>query len=340
MGEERYFCSHIKTPITKYFIMKKFTLLFPLISLLLSFSCNDNNNESFESAQKVAEKYQTKNVVLLVVDGPRISETWEATNKENIPNRVNLLQQGVFISDFKNNGTTNTNPGHSAMCSGVYESIQNNGKELPGFPSVMQQWLKYTGADKTKAWVIASKDKLEVLNNCKLDGWKDKFQPSADCGISGNGSDYRDDAVTVANTKEVMKKYSPNIIVINLKDVDSYGHNNNWKEYIKAIKTTDASIKEIWDYIQSLPSYKDKTTLIVSNDHGRHIDTKGGFQNHGDDCTGCRHIEFFAMGPDFKKNATINTGNYEQIDIANTIAELLQFPLQYSKGKVIKDVFK
>ena len=46
------------------------------------------------------------------------------------------------------------------------------------------------------------------------------------------------------------------------------------------------------------------------------------------------------MGPDFKKNATISTGNYEQIDIANTIAELLQFPLQYSKGKVIKDIFK
>ncbi|MYY25446.1 sulfatase-like hydrolase/transferase [Elizabethkingia anophelis] len=320
--------------------MKKFTFLFPLISILLLLSCNDNNNEPLDSAQKVAEKYQTKNVVLLVVDGPRISETWEGANKENIPNRANLLQQGVCISDFKNNGTTNTNPGHSAMCSGVYESIQNNGKELPGFPSVMQQWLKYTGADKTKAWVIASKDKLEVLNNCKLEGWKDKFQPSADCGISGNGSDYRDDAVTVANTKEVMKKYSPNIIVINLKDVDSYGHNNNWKEYIKAIKTTDASIKEIWDYIQSLPSYKDKTTLIVSNDHGRHIDSKGGFQNHGDDCAGCRHIEFFAMGPDFKKNATINTGNYEQIDIANTIAELLQFPLQYSKGKVIKDVFK
>ena len=81
--------------------MKKFTLLFPLISLLLSFSCSDNNNDSFESTQKVAEKYQTKNVVLLVVDGPRISETWEAANKENIPNRINLLQQGVLSVTLK-----------------------------------------------------------------------------------------------------------------------------------------------------------------------------------------------------------------------------------------------
>lgn len=77
-----------------------------------------------------------------------------------------------------------------------------------------------------------------------------------------------------------MKKYSPNVMVINLKDVDSYGHANNWNEYIKAIKTTDASIKEIWEYIQSLPAYKDKTTLIVSNDHGRHLDANGGFAEH------------------------------------------------------------
>ncbi|MFP7656961.1 sulfatase-like hydrolase/transferase [Chryseobacterium proteolyticum] len=276
----------------------------------------------------------------MVVDGPRISETWEESTKKNIPNRVSLLSQGVFISNFKNNGTTSTNPGHSAMCSGVYENIKNNGTELPGYPSVMQQWLKYTGAAKTKAWIVSSKDKLEVLNNCKQVDWKDKFQPSTDCGVSGNGSGYRADDVTISRVKNIMGQYAPNIIVINLKDVDSYGHANNWNAYINAIKTTDASIKEAWDHIQSLPAYKDKTTLIVSNDHGRHLDANGGFAEHGDSCNGCRHIEFFALGPDFKKNTTISTGNYEQIDIASTIAELLGVPLQYAKGKVIKEVFK
>lgn len=319
--------------------MKK-VFLYAIMPLLM-FSCSSNDVDAQSQTEtKTESKYQTKNVILLVVDGPRISETWEGANKENIPNRVSLLSQGVFISNFRNNGTTNTNPGHSAMCSGVYENIKNNGTELPGFPSILQQWLKFTGADKTKAWVIASKDKLEVLNDCKLADWKGKFQPSVDCGVNGNGSGYREDVVTMANTKAVMSKYSPNVMVINLKDVDSYGHANNWTEYIKAIKTTDASIKEIWDYIQSLPAYKDKTTLIVSNDHGRHLDANGGFAEHGDDCEGCRHIEFFAMGPDFKKNATINTGNYEQIDIASTMAELLGIPKQYMKGKIIKDAFK
>ncbi|WP_345990871.1 sulfatase-like hydrolase/transferase [Chryseobacterium sp. Chry.R1] len=315
--------------------MKKTILL--LAFLLFIFSCSDRDKDGQAPTEK---KYETKNVVLLVVDGPRISETWEESTKKNIPNRVSLLSQGVFISNFKNNGTTSTNPGHSAMCSGVYENIKNNGTELPGYPSVMQQWLKYTGAAKTKAWIVSSKDKLEVLNNCKQVDWKDKFQPSADCGVSGNGSGYRADDVTISRVKNIMGQYAPNIIVINLKDVDSYGHANNWNAYINAIKTTDASIKEVWDHIQSLPAYKDKTTLIVSNDHGRHLDANGGFAEHGDSCNGCRHIEFFALGPDFKKNTTISTGNYEQIDIASTIAELLGVPLQYAKGKVIKEVFK
>lgn len=305
--------------------------------LFLIFSCAGNDSES---TTPNVEKYQTKNVILLVVDGPRMSETWNSASRANIPNRVSLLKEGVFIDNFKNNGTTNTNPGHSAMCSGVYESIKNDGTELPGFPSVMQQWLKYSGAAKTKAWIISSKDKLEVLNNCKQADWKNKFQPSADCGISGNGSGYREDAVTVSNVKSVMTTYSPNIIVINLKDVDSRGHANDWNGYINAIKTTDASIKEIWDHVQSLPAYKDKTTLIVSNDHGRHIDSRGGFANHGDSCEGCRHIEFFAMGPDFKKNMTLSTGDYGQIDITSTMAELLGFQLQYAKGKVIREIFK
>ncbi|HVI45127.1 MAG TPA: alkaline phosphatase family protein [Chitinophaga sp.] len=319
--------------------MKKLFAIITTLAVVSVSSCSDPKDVG--PATPYENGYKTKNVVLLVVDGPRISETWEDSTKQHIPNRVRLLKDGVFISNFMNNGTTNTNPGHSALCSGVYEDIANDGTELPGYPSVMQQWLKYTGADKTKAWIVASKDKLEVLNNCKLADWNGKYQPSADCGTDGNGSDYRSDVITMNQVKNVMKRYSPNILVINLKDVDDRGHNKDSIGYINAIKATDKSITELWDYIQALGEYKDKTTLIVSNDHGRHTagTRRNAYTSHGDACKGCRHIEFFALGPDFKKNTIINTNNYEQIDVASTIAELLQFPLQYAKGKVIKDAF-
>jgi len=317
--------------------MKRIILSLALGFMLFSCSSDDNNKEE----NKENKKYQTENVVLLVIDGPRITETWQEKNQVHIPNRVALLKEGVYISNFRNNGLTNTNAGHTALITGVYDSIQNNGKELPTNPSVLQQWLKHSKKDNSKAWVIVSKDKLEVLNNTKNKEWNGKYMPKADAGISGNPSGYREDAVTIANFKEVIKKDKPNVVVINLKDVDSYGHANKWNEYIQAIKTTDQSIKDIWDFLQSQPEYKGKTTLMVSNDHGRHSDgIKDSFVNHGDACIGCRHIEFFAMGPDFKKNAVIATGSYEQIDVANTMAELLGVKLEYSKGKVIKDIFK
>lgn len=317
--------------------MKRIILCLALGFTLFSCSKDDNNTQD----KKEGKKYQTENVVLLVIDGPRITETWQELNQVNIPNRVALLKEGVYISNFRNNGLTNTNAGHTALITGVYDSIQNNGKELPTNPSVLQQWLKQTKKDNSKAWVIVSKDKLEVLNNTKNKEWNGKYMPKADAGTAGNPSAYREDAVTIANFKNVIQKDKPNVVVINLKDVDSYGHADDWDGYIKAIKTTDRSIKDVWDFLQSQPDYKGKTTLIVSNDHGRHSDgIKDDFASHGDSCIGCRHIEFFAMGPDFKKNAVIATGNYEQIDVANTIAELLGVKLEYSKGKIIKDIFK
>lgn len=320
--------------------MKKIILCLLLIGMALV-SCNKDDNNSNPDPKPIDDKYKTENVVLLVIDGPRMTETWQGKNQENIPNRVALLKEGVFISNFQNNGLTNTNAGHTALITGVYDSIQNNGKELPTNPSVLQHWLKQTNKDSSKAWVIVSKDKLEVLNNCKNKDWNGKYMPKADAGVSGNPSAYRDDAITIANFKKVITTDKPNVVVINLKDVDSYGHENKWKEYIQAIKTTDQSIKEIWDFLQSQPNYKGKTTLMVSNDHGRHSDgIKDAFVNHGDACVGCRHIEFFAMGPDFKKDAVIATGNYEQIDVANTMAELLGVKLPYSKGKVMKAIFK
>ena len=48
---------------------------------------------------------------------------------------------------------------------------------------------------------------------------------------------------------------------------------------------------------------------------------------------------FFASGPDFKKNVIINTP-YEQIDIAATISEILDFPLPNSNGQVMTELFE
>jgi hypothetical protein len=298
------------------------------------------NVASATSAAKAAACCKTENVIIVVIDGPRFSETWGDYTKQNIPSRYNLFGQGVLLGNFKNNGVTNTDSGHDAICTGNYEDLENWGQTVPQYPSIFQSWLKATGKPAEKAWIVTSKDKLNILSNCKQEGWADKYKPMTDCGNHGAFSGYRSDDTTFAHAKNVMKTYHPNLMLINFKDPDYFGHGNQWGKYIEGIRSTDAYIGELYEEIQKDEAYRDKTTLIVTNDHGRHSDgVSTGFIDHGDGCEGCRHIEFFALGPDFKKGVGIHTA-YEQIDISPTIAKLLNFKMQYSQGKVITDIFK
>lgn len=287
-----------------------------------------------------AKQYITENVVVIVVDGPRYSETWGDGTYANIPNRGALLSQGVLLDHFSNNGVTLTNPGHTAIATGNYDPVANDGSELPHHATIFQCWLQQTKSASTKSCIIASKDKLHILANSQADGYANLYESYSDCGVNGNGTGgYRSDSITQAHVLHTLQVLKPRLLLVNFKDPDAYGHANNYAGYLAAIQQTDAYIATIWNYLQSDPQYKDKTTLIVTNDHGRHLDgISNGFVSHGDGCDGCRHIEFFAISPDFRKNQVIHTA-YEQIDITATISELLHIPLPDGKGRVISEVF-
>ena len=93
----------------------------------------------------------------------------------------------------------------------------------------------------------------------------------------------------------------------------------------------------MWNILQNDSYYKDQTMFFVTNDHGRHIDGNlDGFISHGDDCTGCRHINLFMAGPDFKKDVIIDT-EYEQIDIHKTISTMLKLNGSFGMGKFIHE---
>jgi len=150
--------------------------------------------------QKGLALYKTKNVIILVIDGPRYTETWGDSTHKNIPHLAkDMVKEGVVFTNFYNNGPTYTNSGHTTLTTGYSQEIDNKGNEFPKYPSIFQYYLKKTGKDKSKTWIITTKDKLEILSNTKDSLWKDTYRPSTDCGKSGLGSDYREDSVTFKN---------------------------------------------------------------------------------------------------------------------------------------------
>lgn len=318
--------------------VKKITLLLPIFSLV-SFLFSFKNNEAMLT--KPAEQYVTKNVIVVVIDGPRYSETWGAPNQQNTPKLAQeLAQQGVVNTAFFNDGYTYTNAGHTAITTGVRQPIDNGGNELPRNPSFFQYWLEATGNASKKAWIVTSKDKLNVLADTKDKTYAGKFLPAYNCGVNGPFTGYREDSVTLRVAKNVLITEQPNLMLINFKEPDDSDHRSDWNGYLQGIRTTDQYLFELWKFLKKDPYYKGTTTLLVTNDHGRHLDgISSGFVSHGDGCEGCRYINFYGFGPDFKQNQRINT-SYNQTDIPATIAELLGFTMPTGQGKVMWDLFK
>jgi hypothetical protein len=311
--------------------------MLPRLMLMVLALCCALSVQAGEAA--AATTWKTRHVVILVIDGPRWTETWGKPGRDLIPVRDKVLApQGVVLSDMANDGPTYTNAGHSALTTGFHQEINNSGQELPRNPSITQRLIA-TGVDAKQVWIVASKDKLQILTDCAHPEWKRKGVCSSDCGTDGIGSKYRDDAITFERAKQVLTTHRPRFMLINFKEPDSSGHGKKWEQYLENIRITDRYAGAIWELIQADPEMKDRTTLFITNDHGRHLDGhKDGYISHGDDCAGCRKIELLAMGPDFKRGVTTDV-HRSQIDVAMTAAALLGLTIPGSEGKVMSELF-
>ncbi|MBL7696822.1 MAG: alkaline phosphatase family protein [Chitinophagaceae bacterium] len=151
------------------------------------------------------------------------------------------------------------------------------------------------------------------------------------------GSTERLDASTFFLAKEHIKKHHPRVFYLALIDTDAFGHQGKYDLYLNAAHNVDAMINDLWSFIQHDPFYKDKTTLIVTTDHGRGENEKwtGHYSNieHSDE------IWMAVMGPDTKPLGEIKTnGQVYQQQVAATISSFLgmQFKSNHPVAKPIE----
>ncbi len=316
-------------------------ILFGLIILCLSGTSAAESGPG--AAKSVAHTWggKARHLVVVVIDGPRWSETWGALGQPDIPHQAReLAPLGSRYEHFRNTGWTYTNCGHTAITTGFYEQIENAGNQLPARPSVFQFFRQATGLPAESTWVITSKDKLFVLGNTSDPLWKGRLQPALDCGVPARGpfGGYRDDRLTLAAAKAVLTTHHPALLLINFKEPDAAGHAKNWPGYLQGIRDTDSYVAELWQHIQADPELKDRTDLFITNDHGRHLDGHGdGYISHGDDCEGCRQISLLAVGPDIAVGQVFQEVR-TQIDLGVTIAHLAGVSLPSSPGQVLTEM--
>lgn len=280
-----------------------------------------------------------KRCVFILIDGPRWSETGGDSTHQYTPYLNNsLLSDGMRFKNFSNEGETFTIPGITALLTGHYQSIPNDGSVLPDYPSLMQLYKeKYPTSN---VWMVSSKDKVEILKDCLEPTYATLYSCNTDCGVSGFGSGYREDSVTFVNSMNILQTQHPDFMFIHFKDPDYYGHAANWSAYLNGIVKTDYYAGQVWNFLSNDSFYKDQTLFIVTNDHGRHPDgIADGYISHGDGCSGCRHINLFMAGPGILKGID-NYSMYDQVDIHKTVTMIFGLNDAYSEGQFMYTAFQ
>ncbi len=136
----------------------------------------------------------------------------------------------------------------------------------------------------------------------------------------------RPDILTYIAGKEYLKEYKPKVLYIAFDETDDFAHGGNYEQYLGAAHAEDGMIKDLWNTLQSMPQYKDKTTLIVTCDHGRGDEVKDEWRDHGQKIKGADQIWLAVIGPDTPATGEQKQpGQIYQRQYATTIASLLGF---------------
>ena len=152
----------------------------------------------------------------------------------------------------------------------------------------------------------------------------------------------RADLLTYFQAKEYLKIYHPKVMYLEMGETDDWAHAGSYDFYVSTLHSQEAMIAELWDYIQSMPQYKDKTTLLIACDHGRGAQIKNQWTGHGPQIKDSKDIFILAMGPDMPALGEVKTPTQlYQGQMAATIASFLglKYEAQHPILPVITTMF-
>jgi len=137
-------------------------------------------------------------------------------------------------------------------------------------------------------------------------------------------STVRLDAFTHHYALEYLKRNRPRLLYVAYGETDDFAHDGDYDAYLHSAHQTDAFTRDLYEWTQADPRYRDKTTFIVTTDHGRGTVPIDTWRGHGDDVAGADEIWLAVFGPDTPARAPESLqGQWFQNQVAATVAAFL-----------------
>jgi len=254
------------------------------------------------------------------------------------------------------NGLNFSYPGYAETLTGIADARVNSNDNVPNPNQTVFAWLNKKPAFAGEvaafgAWgtfngifdkencgfvvnagydpltAISANPELKLLNDLKAESarlWADEpFDP-----------------LPFHTAMEYVKTSKPRVLFVGLGETDDWAHAGSYPEYLISAHLNDSYLSQLWQLVQSMPEYKDKTTLVVVPDHGRGENDE--WTTHGEKVPASRETWMAFLGPETAAlGERRNVDTVTESQIASTVAALLGEDYHAAvpkSGKPITDV--
>ena len=284
------------------------------------------NEEIFGGIDLEVLKSTTRNERMRAEDTPLYKQYWADTPQERREKVMpffwgTLMKHHGSIVGNRTLGSTVrlTNrhrfsyPGYSEILTGQSHDdvIDSNDKKRNPYPTVLEFLKRKLGLEAHKVAAFASWDALDwiveheegsITSNA---GFEPYIHPSPVIRELSNlqfetvtpWDSVRNDVYTFRFAKAHLETYKPRILYLGLGETDDWAHDGRYDRVLGALARTDSFLKELWNLLQSQDPYRDKTTILMTVDHGRGS-TPADWTKHGKDVEQAQYIWLALVSPD------------------------------------------
>lgn len=193
------------------------------------------------------------------------------------------------------NGLWFSYPGYNEMFAGAADSRVDSNDKVANPNVTVLEWLNGRGGFQGRVLAFGAWDVLPFILNTDRSRIPvgTAFTPvptplsDRDRAIDALATDLPPywqygtfDAPYVYAAWEAMRTSKPRVVYVMLGEGDEWAHLGRYDLYLDATRRADDFIRRTWELIQSQPEYRDRTTLLVTTDHGRGA-TTSDWMDHG-----------------------------------------------------------
>lgn len=236
------------------------------------------------------------------------------------------------------NGKKFSYPGYNEILTGVPDSRVDSNDKRPNANVTVFEWLNGRPGFRNRVAVLGTWDVFPYIFNVERSrlavwpAWESRFAqyeikaPDYITVLMRDTTELFEsvtyDSFLAHVTFDYLNRKKPRVLFIGFGETDEYAHAGRYDQYLKSAHRVDEFTRKLWQTVQSIAQYRDKTTFILTADHGRGVGPE--WKDHSAKIEGAEGDWIAIIGPDTPPlGERTNCPEVTEGQIAATIAALL-----------------